>query len=93
MAIRLEKNGRKSCGKCSRHINIRYFFIKDLIDKEIVDVHFHPTEKMIADFFTKPLQGKLFRYFRDFILGHRPMSELELEPNLGIPKERVDIPD
>jgi len=56
-------------------------------------VCFCPTEKMVADFFTKPLQGKLFRYFRDFILGHRPMSELELEPDLPIPKERVDIQD
>ena len=29
-AIRLEKNGRQSCGEKSRHINIRYFFIKDV---------------------------------------------------------------
>ena len=27
--IRFEKNGRKSCGPNSRHIDIRYFFIKD----------------------------------------------------------------
>ena len=24
---------------------------------------------MIADYFTKPLQGSLFRYFRDLIMG------------------------
>ena len=28
-----------------------------------------PTEEMIADFFTKPLQGALFYKFRDAILG------------------------
>ena len=52
--------------------------IKDLVDKELVEIKFCPTQKMIADFFTKPLQGSLFRYFRDFILGLRPISELEL---------------
>ena len=28
-AIRMEKNGRNSCMGNSRHINIRYFFVKD----------------------------------------------------------------
>ena len=30
---------------------------------------FNPTEEMIADFLTKPLQGALFRKFRDLLLG------------------------
>ena len=33
-AIQFEENGRKSCGPSSRHIVIRYFFIKDRIDLE-----------------------------------------------------------
>ena len=28
-----------------------------------------PTEEMIADYFTHPLQGKMFRYFCDLIMG------------------------
>ena len=76
--IKLEINGRKSCSKRSRHIDIRYFYVKDLVDKNIVKIKYCPTEKMVADFFTKPLQGSLFRYFRSFILGHRPMSELQI---------------
>ena len=28
-----------------------------------------PTEEMIADYFTKPLQGSLFKKFRNLILG------------------------
>ena len=28
--------------------------------------------KMLADFFTKPLQGSLFRKFRDYVLGYVP---------------------
>ena len=29
-----------------------------------------PTERMIADYYTKPLQGSLFRKMRDIIMGH-----------------------
>ena len=63
--IRFEKNGRKSCGPNLRHIDIRYFFIKDRIDLEHIDVQHCPTEQMLADFFTKPLERSLFRKFRD----------------------------
>ena len=35
-----------------------------------------PTDKMLADFFTKPLQGKKFRAFRDQILNaQRPVVQ------------------
>ena len=34
---------------------------------------------MLADFFTKPLQGSQFRKFRDVILGYKHISELENE--------------
>ena len=78
-AIKLEINSQKSCGKWIRHVEIRYFYIKDLVDKNKVEIRHCPTEKMLADFFTKPLQGSLFRYMRDFILGHRPISELNLD--------------
>ena len=35
---------------------------------------------MIADFFTKPLQGRLFRKFRDVVLGYIHISELKDKP-------------
>ena len=54
-AIKLEINGRKSCGKKTRHVEIRYFYIKDFVDKGTVIVKHCATEKMVADFFTKPL--------------------------------------
>ena len=68
-AILLEKNGKASSGKRTRHINIRYFFIKDRIDKGEVEVVFCPTEEMVGDFFTKPLQGAKFRKFRKIIMN------------------------
>jgi hypothetical protein len=68
-AILLEKNGRKSSGKNTKHVNIRYFFIKDRVDAGEINIEHCPTALMIADYFTKPLQGNLFRFFRDQILG------------------------
>ena len=32
-AMKLEKNGRKLCTGNSRHIDIKYFFVKDRVDK------------------------------------------------------------
>ena len=57
-AIKLEKNGRASCGRKSRHINIRYFFMKERIKTEDISVTYCPTEAMLANFFTKPFSYK-----------------------------------
>jgi hypothetical protein len=75
--IRFEKNGRKSCGPKSRHIDIRYFFIQNRIDLASIDVQYCPTEQILADFFTKPLQGNIFRKFREVILGHKYIDSLK----------------
>ena len=37
-----------------------------------------PTLQMLADFFTKPLQGHLFRTFRDVLLGYKHVDSLGL---------------
>ena len=71
------KNGRNSCTGNSRHINIRYFFVKDRIDKGELRVEYCPSSIMLADFFTKPLQGQLFKKFRDVIMGYAPISSLK----------------
>ena len=68
-AIKMEKNVRQSCGEKSRYIHIRFFFIKDVLARENIDIVHCPTERMIADYFTKPLQGSLFRKMRDIITG------------------------
>ena len=70
-AMLLEKNGRGSSGKRTRHINIRYFFVADRIASNEMRVEYCPTGDMIGDFFTKALQGSLFRKFRDLILNVR----------------------
>jgi hypothetical protein len=75
-AIKLETNGRSSAGPKSRHINIRYFFIKDRTKELEIKIRHCPTLRMLADFFTKPLQGSLFVKFRDVILGYKHVDSL-----------------
>jgi hypothetical protein len=75
-AIKIEENGPKSCSKRSRHIDMRYFFIKDRLQSEKITVVYCPTECMVADFFTKPLQGKLFHYLKAIVMGHKPLETL-----------------
>jgi hypothetical protein len=67
--ILLERNGKASSGKHTRHINIRYFFITDQVNMKEVAIEYCPTKKMVADFMTKPLQGSHFRNLRDYIMG------------------------
>jgi hypothetical protein len=59
-AILLETNGRGSSGKRTRHINVRYFFIADRVKSKEIQIAYCPTGIMIADYFTKPLQGLIF---------------------------------
>jgi hypothetical protein len=56
----------------SRHINIRYFFMKDRVDSKEIKFVYVPTSETLADFMTKPLQGALFRRLRDLLLGRDP---------------------
>jgi hypothetical protein len=58
--ILLKENGKKSSNKRTRALNIRYFFLRDQITKGNLIVEYCPTMEMIADYFSKPLQGKLF---------------------------------
>jgi hypothetical protein len=74
-AILLEKDGKALSSKHMKHINIRYFFITDCINKKGVSLVWCPTGDMIGDFMTKPLQGALFRKFKDQILGVVPAQD------------------
>jgi hypothetical protein len=69
-SILLETNGRGSSGKRTRHIAVQYFFIADRVKSKEVQIEYCPTGIMIADYFTKPLQGAIFRELRDMIMGN-----------------------
>ena len=87
---RMARNGRNSCTGNSRHINIRYFFVKDRVDKKEIHIEHCRTENMLADYFTKPLQGSLYHRYRNILMGYAHISTLiPSTPNV-INKERVE---
>ena len=55
----LETNGRGSSSKQTRHMNIRYFFVADCVERGHITIKHYPTDEMIGDFFTKPISGAL----------------------------------
>ena len=67
----LLENGKASSGKHTRHLNIRYFYLHDLIKKQLMKTEYCSMLDMIADFFTKPLQAKHFGQLRAIIMGQK----------------------
>ena len=61
--------GREVLSKRTRAMDVRYFAIKDNIQKGYLKVMHLGTSEMLGDYFTKPLQGSKFIEFRDLILG------------------------
>jgi hypothetical protein len=59
----LETNGKKSSRKGTRALSIRSFFLTDQVEKGNVTIVYCPTDDMVGDFHTKPLQGEKFRKF------------------------------
>jgi hypothetical protein len=72
--IMLAEKGRALSAR-TRHVKIRYFFIKERIDEGELKIEYLPTEQMVADVLTKPLQGEHFRRLRDRLMGIEPMEE------------------
>ena len=68
-AMLLGTNGRASSSKRTRHIKIWYYLVANQVAKGDLRIVWCLTEKMIADFLTKPLQGKAFVKFRDLLMG------------------------
>ena len=60
---------RKNLGQHSKtkHIEIRYHFIRDLVERKIVSLEYIPTERQNADIFTKPLDRSKFKILSQVI--------------------------
>ena len=76
-SISMDKNGGNYCTRNSRHKNIRYFFVKDRVDKGEVKIEYRPTQMMLADYFTKPLKEKVFKILMDIIMCYKTISSLK----------------
>jgi hypothetical protein len=48
----------------TKHIAVRYHFIKEYVEKRTVELYFVKTDYQIADFFTKSLPPERFEYLR-----------------------------
>jgi hypothetical protein len=66
--IKLSTNGVASSDR-TRHVSIRYFWIKDRCATGDVEVIYKPTDEMIADILTKPLHGDKFKILRNLLLN------------------------
>jgi hypothetical protein len=68
-SMKLEENGKASSGKRTRHFNIKYFYITDLIARKELRIQYCNTDSMLGDYFTKPLTGWKFDFFRSIIMN------------------------
>jgi hypothetical protein len=59
----------KSTSDRTRHVAIRYFWVKDRITNNEIEVIYCPTENMVADILTKPLVGDNFIKLRNLLLN------------------------
>ena len=58
----------------TKHIDVRYHFIRDHVEKKNVRIEYVRTEKQIADIFTKPLSEARFMELRN------ELGMIEMEP-------------
>jgi hypothetical protein len=66
--IKLIQNGRPTSLN-SKHIKVRYFFLKEKYDNNEIKLVYTPTGEMIADILTKPLQGEAFITARNRLIN------------------------
>jgi hypothetical protein len=61
-------------------MNIQYFFIADRVKSKEICIEYCPTGIVVADYFTKPLQGIIFQQLQDMIT---------VNTNIALPMDTV----
>ena len=69
-------NGKKPILNNTKHINVRYFFVKDVINRGEISVEYFTTKKMCSYMLTKLFQGKSYPIMRSKLMD---MPELYVE--------------
>jgi hypothetical protein len=67
-AMQMVKQGTGSF-KRAKHIKVRYFWLKELIDEGMLELIYLPTDELVADILIKPLTGWKFQYLLRKLLG------------------------
>jgi hypothetical protein len=70
----------------TKHIDVRYFFVRDRVEKNQLQLLYCPTTEMLADMLTKPLGAILFNRFSTNIGMQRSQKG-----SLPVVREREDV--
>jgi hypothetical protein len=73
----------RSGGERTRHIDIRYFWVKDRVDRGEATIVHEGTAELYATVLTKPLQGSQFVYGRGCLTGWPATVEEKSKPLEG----------
>jgi len=71
--IAVSKQDPGSVSSKTKHIAVRYFFVREHVECGDIAVIYCCTEEMVADIFTKPLGATKFKKFRE-MLGIRKLQ-------------------
>lgn len=66
-SIKLIKNG--ILRRKSKHIEVKYYFIKEKVDENQLKINYVPTESQTADILTKPLATTKFNEFKKLLVN------------------------
>ena len=63
----------------SKHIEMRYHYVREMVQRRAVNLRYIPTDKQIAAVLTKSLSKTKFEYFRDKLdlVENAPLTERE----------------
>jgi KUP system potassium uptake protein len=63
----------------SKHVEIKFHYIRDMVQRKEVLVQYLPTDEKITDFLTKALSKSKFEYFHDKfgMVGNIPLVKRE----------------
>jgi hypothetical protein len=62
----------------TKHIDIKYHFVRECIQKNLIELEYCPTEEMVADVFTKPVSKSMFHKARIKLLGSEDTTSEDL---------------
>jgi hypothetical protein len=75
------RNGEGCPGK-SRHLRVRWHFIRELLEDNFIKCEHIDTNLMVADVLTKPMGGAKFREFRRLMMNY-DLEDMEGENTEG----------
>jgi hypothetical protein len=67
-AMQMVKQGTGSF-KRAKHIKVRHFWLKEIIDDGLIELIHLPTDELVADILTMPLTGWKFQHLLCKLLG------------------------